>query len=526
MKNIANQQGFLTIITVILIVVIGFIAIAIAYITSNSAFSTNNFQEANSALYLADSGLEQATRALLLPTVASRSTCAGLSLTNASLGDGTYKVTSTGPFHSPAPATTLNGALTSSATTIPVTSTTGYQSAGRIMIDSELINYTAVSAASFLNASRGVDNSTAVAHVTGAPVGQYQCSLISSGGAPTLTPATPTAPGGIRNLNENIQLQEAWAVGNTVSSKFTLARWNNPTEVVWNNASATGSFNLASVFMLSYADGWAVGASTTFLHWNGSSWVSVATGLSGTYTSVFCNASNDCHAVANTRQFGHWNGSSWTQLVATGSVANTNLTSVNCGSSNDCWAVGTNTGGGIFYHGSGSPVAWVGVTESGLSAYSYNKVFCNSSTDCWAVGASNIFARLSGSTWANATGALTSSIPTAQYNSIFCNASADCWAVGNVNASKDLLVHWDGTAWTRDPSNPAPAVNLTTVTCANTNDCWAAGAASGGQPIFVHWNGTSWVAFTTTGLPNTTINSLSIIAPSSQPWSIWSENFS
>src|SRR5260221_36374 len=110
MITLQKQQGFLTIVTVILIVIMGFVAISIAYVVSRSAMSTSNFQSANRALFLAESGLEQATRALLLPTIASRNKCSGLSISNSSISGGTFTVTATGPFSSPAPATTLNGA--------------------------------------------------------------------------------------------------------------------------------------------------------------------------------------------------------------------------------------------------------------------------------------------------------------------------------------------------------------------------------------------------------------------------------
>jgi len=507
----------------------GFLAVSMAYVFSNSATSTSNFQSANRALYLAESGLEQATRALLLPTVASRDSCTAMNITNAAVNGGTYTITATAPLAAPSPPTTISGALTNSATTIPVASTTGYQSAGRIMIDHELINYTAVNATNFLNVTRGVDSSTAAAHASGTAVGQYQCNLTSSGGAPTLTPTNPGDPGGARTLNQAIQLQEAWAVGNKpAAATFTFIHWNNPTEVAWTNASvaSASSVILSSISMISYDDGWAVGASRTFAHWNGSTWTSQTPAAipNVTMTGVFCNASNDCHAVgqraAGNSTLARWNGASWTSLTATGST-NTNLSSVNCDNSNDCWAVGASN---TFYQWNGA--GWTGVSAAALTGFTFNGVFCNSSTDCWAVGATNIFGRKNGASWANATVTERGSIPSAQYNGIDCVAPSDCWAVGNTNAANNLFVHWNGTSWSRNGSNPSPVVNLLGVACANTNDCWAVGAVSGAQGTFFHWNGTSWSNFAVSGMPNAQLNGIAIIAPNSQPWSVWSENFS
>ena len=133
-SSLQQQQGYLTLITVVLIVIVGFIAVALAYITFGNAFATLNTQESTSALYIAESGLDATTHVLLSSTLTNRSACSGLSLTNASIGAGTYTVTSTGPFYTSS-STTLNGALTAAAISIPVASTTNYQSSGRIMID-------------------------------------------------------------------------------------------------------------------------------------------------------------------------------------------------------------------------------------------------------------------------------------------------------------------------------------------------------------------------------------------------------
>ena len=250
------------------------------------------------------------------------------------------------------------------------------------------------------------------------------------------------------------------------------------------------------------------------------------------YPSVYCNASNDCHVVGDARRFGHWDGSTWTRLSATGSLANTNLLSVNCDSAADCWAAGSGAGGGKFYYGTGSPVAWVGIDESGLSVFSVgtnsvNSLFCNTGGgDCWAVGGSNVFAHYLSGAWADDTGAQQGSAPSVQYNSVFCNSTSDCWAVGNLNGSNDTIVHWNGSSWSLNASNPAPAVNLNAVDCANTNDCWAAGASSGGQPVFIHWDGSAWSNFAVSGLPNVIMRSLSIVSPASKPMAGWTENFS
>ncbi|MCR4341022.1 MAG: hypothetical protein NUW01_14165 [Gemmatimonadaceae bacterium] len=75
------------------------------------------------------------------------------------------------------PTTTLNGALNDAATTITVAATAdvpspGYDfsDAGRLVIDNELIDYTGTTATTFTGCTRGVENSTAAAHDSGASV--------------------------------------------------------------------------------------------------------------------------------------------------------------------------------------------------------------------------------------------------------------------------------------------------------------------------------------------------------------------
>lgn len=61
--------------------------------------------------------------------------------------------------------TQLNGAISNSATTITVDSTTGFPAAGTIAIDSELITYTSKTGTDFLGCTRGTNGTTAASHL-------------------------------------------------------------------------------------------------------------------------------------------------------------------------------------------------------------------------------------------------------------------------------------------------------------------------------------------------------------------------
>ena len=65
---------------------------------------------------------------------------------------------------------TLNGALTATATTIPLNSTVGLPAAGFIKIDSEVINYSYISGNTLENCFRGQQDTVAVTHLTATSV--------------------------------------------------------------------------------------------------------------------------------------------------------------------------------------------------------------------------------------------------------------------------------------------------------------------------------------------------------------------
>lgn len=58
----------------------------------------------------------------------------------------------------------LNGAITATDTTITVDSTSGFSASGRIIIDSEVIEYTNISSTAFRGCRRGLEESTAAIH--------------------------------------------------------------------------------------------------------------------------------------------------------------------------------------------------------------------------------------------------------------------------------------------------------------------------------------------------------------------------
>ncbi len=89
---------------------------------------------------------------------------------------------------------------------------------------------------------------------------------------------------------------------------------------------------------------------------------------------------------------------------------------------------------------------------------------------------------------------------------VFARTASDAWAVGTfgevVEHDEDggLILHWDGTSWTRVPGPNPQFLNesLTAVGGVAANDVWAVGgiAMAVNQPPrlpwALHWNGTAW----------------------------------
>jgi len=77
-----------------------------------------------------------------------------------------------GGYASGSATTTLNGGINSSATSIVLTSASGFTSSGTIVIDTESITYSGVSTNTLTGCVRGANGTTAAAHLTGATVTQ------------------------------------------------------------------------------------------------------------------------------------------------------------------------------------------------------------------------------------------------------------------------------------------------------------------------------------------------------------------
>ncbi len=176
MKSLQRQRGSLLLIAIALILTVGLMATVFTSLYVGDTASSADHATASQALFAAESGIEHA-----FYTYSTGTACNALTYTNMVVGNGSF--TTSGTLYQPV-ATSLTAAITAAATVIPVTSTAGYAPQhGRITIQSEQIDYSAIVGNSFTGARRGMNGTTAAAHANGQAVTQSQCLVRSTGAA-------------------------------------------------------------------------------------------------------------------------------------------------------------------------------------------------------------------------------------------------------------------------------------------------------------------------------------------------------
>ncbi|MCK4870660.1 MAG: hypothetical protein KAS93_06085 [Gammaproteobacteria bacterium] len=182
------QRGYLLIVAVILIVIIGVIGSFLAYMFIGSTRSSANVLQSKQAFYLATSGLELAKRDVLANSVSCTSINGVTKYTNASLTGVNGQYTVAGSINNV--SSTLAGGLSANATSIPlngviVASSTlaggisasstalsvvvgsAFPADGVVKIGDEYIGYSAKSGNILPNLVRGIAGTTAVSHSAG-----------------------------------------------------------------------------------------------------------------------------------------------------------------------------------------------------------------------------------------------------------------------------------------------------------------------------------------------------------------------
>ncbi|HZC52019.1 MAG TPA: hypothetical protein VE441_05940 [Mycobacterium sp.] len=286
---------------------------------------------------------------------------------------------------------------------------------------------------------------------------------------------------------------------------------------------------MSSVSADSATDAWAVGdvhGRPSGWHWDGASWVETPISASPRVGVV------DVLSLAPHNAFGvgswldrdglhhalitHWNGEAWARMsrphIGSGCDFTSWLSAVGGTSGRDVWAVGHSgdcNSKSLILHWNGT--RWRHLTSPYghyciYGACTLRAVSADRVDDAWAVGGA-LVAHWNGRSWQRAP----LPEPRRDTNLFFLTgvtalSPRNVWAVGRVyvqrrpNVLHDLILHWNGTQWSRVHSpEPGPMWNeLADVDAVSARDVWAVGTYHDAtktpkhRSLIIHWNGTAW----------------------------------
>src|SRR5712692_2862602 len=176
MKTFALQRGQFLVAGIVLIVVIALMIATLGYLYVSGESAGTLHGQSERAYFAARSGIEYSSGQYF-----NGSACSSLNNAAVPVGGAAVTFTLTPALYAPLTLTATSAALTAASSSIPVTSTARYAPYGRLLIDSELINYTSTTASNFNGLTRGVGGTTAAAHVSGVTVSQNLCIVSSTG---------------------------------------------------------------------------------------------------------------------------------------------------------------------------------------------------------------------------------------------------------------------------------------------------------------------------------------------------------
>ena len=214
----------------------------------------------------------------------------------------------------------------------------------------------------------------------------------------------------------------------------------------------------------------------------------------------------------------HWDGAAWTQVPSPNPGTLASLNAVSPVSASNVWAAGQYFDGTgyrtLIVHWDGS--AWTQVPSPNAGAGINNLVAVRgtSATNAWAVGYFNnngnksqtLILHWNGSAWTRVPSPDPSGPALDQeLTSVSGTSAQDAWAVGfyyNGSFDKSMILHWNGTAWkqVKSPNPGSQGTFLYGVRGSSPSNAWAAGYSYNGtadKTLILHWNGSAWKQVTT-----------------------------
>jgi hypothetical protein len=201
--------------------------------------------------------------------------------------------------------------------------------------------------------------------------------------------------------------------------------------------------------------------------------------------SAWAASEHDVFAVTDGTVL-HFDGNYWRAMDApAGCGCTTALQAVWGSSARDVFAVGA---GGTVAHWTGGE--WTGDPDPDLGSDDLYAVWGTSPSNVWAVGDNGRIVHFDGGDW---TSAGSPALTTARLRGGWGSGPDDVWAVGlDGQLFNGVLLHYDGTAWTR--IDRAIIGDYLAIWGTAANDVWIAGSSS-----LMHYDGSSWRAVSPPG---------------------------
>ena len=244
-----------------------------------------------------------------------------------------------------------------------------------------------------------------------------------------------------------VSASDIWAVGND----GVIIHYNGST---WTSVASPTGEDLYGIDMISASDGWAIGRSGVILRYNGSSWsVHTDTSNEAWNTISMVSASKGFAGGNSSNNMAEYDGSAWTEFV--GPVSD-DINDIYMFDGGTGWAVG-DSGKILYYDGS----SWSSDSDQG--GEDIMGVHMVSTSDGWAVGESGKIWRYNGSSWSE------HSDVGDDWEAVVLADASTGWSLGTTNEAR----RWDGSSWSSEgiPTNQT----IYDVEAVTTIDAWAVG---------------------------------------------------
>jgi hypothetical protein len=248
----------------------------------------------------------------------------------------------------------------------------------------------------------------------------------------------------------------------------------------------------------------------------------------------------------------HSNGKTWSKVASPDpEPGQDRLTGVSAVSADDVWAVGYgcstancdaagNVWQTLILHWNGTKWSTVASPDPSTTTNQLFGVTAVSATDVWAAGSetpnpatlksTTLILHWNGTKWSRVSSPNVSGASNTIYG-VDANSATSAWAVGNECdffacpypglTTDTLILHWNGKTWSK-VSSPSPGGwnnVLFGVSAVTADDAWAVGDTSatspgGVQSLVVHWNGTKWSRVTSPN-PGSQFNDLQAVSAAS-----------